>query len=141
MTTLDEYININNSYSRSTNLERDTGNRAALNGYILTGRVLEMVERITAALNAGTGGAWSVTGPYGSGKSSLAVFLAALFGDHEADSYATAKELISTVDQRLVSTVTAARRCFDNQPFLDALVTARSEPITNTITQIGRAHV
>ena len=135
MTTLDEYININNSYSRSTNLERDTGNRAALNGYILTGRVLEMVERITAALNAGTGGAWSVTGPYRSGKSSLAVFLAALFGDHEADSYATAKELISTVDQRLVSTVTAARRCFDNQPFLDALVTARSEPITNTITR------
>ena len=32
MTTLDESININNSYSRSTNLERDTGNRAALTG-------------------------------------------------------------------------------------------------------------
>ena len=46
MTTLADYITINNSYTRSSNLERDAGTQSALDGYLLTGRVLEMVERI-----------------------------------------------------------------------------------------------
>ena len=84
---------------------------------VLTGRVLEMVERITTALNDGTGGAWSVTGPYGSGKSSLGVFLAALFGDHEAETHTSALDLIATVDSRLADDVAAARARFE-QPRL-----------------------
>ena len=135
MTTLADYITINNSYTRSSNLERDAGTQSALDGYLLTGRVLEMVERITTALNSGTGGAWSVTGPYGSGKSSLGIFLAALFGDQNTDTYDTAQELISTVDERLAGNVTTARRRFEGRPFADGLVTARAEPITHTITR------
>lgn len=140
MTTLADHITINISYARSTNLERDTGSHGALDGYFLTGRVLEMVERITAALNSGTGGAWSITGPYGSGKSSLGVFLAALFSDQHTDTYVTAQELISTVDLRVGESVTSARDRFENRTFIDGLVTAQSEPVAHTVTRaLGRA--
>ena len=135
MSSLADHITINNSYARSTNLERDAGTDAALNGYVLTGRVLEMVERITAALNNGTGGAWSVTGPYGSGKSSLGVFLAELFATQHADTPQSAHQLIADVDLRLGDRSVAVRERFDNRAFIDGLVTARSEPITHTITR------
>ena len=48
MTTLADHISINKSYAAQPNLERDTGTDSALDGYLLTGRALEMVERITA---------------------------------------------------------------------------------------------
>lgn len=135
MTSLAEHITINKSYARSTNLERDTGSNRALDGYILTGRAVEMVERITDALNNGTGGAWSLTGPYGSGKSSLGVFLAELFGDPTTDRSITAKQLVADVDQRIADKIDHAQQRFNNQPFTDALVTARAEPITHTLTR------
>lgn len=135
MTTLAALVTINSSYGRSTNLERDTGSDAALDGYLLTGRVIEMVERISAALNSGTGGAWSVTGPYGSGKSSLGVFLAALFGDQDSDPYARAQQLIADIDPQLQDRVGAAQEQFGTGAFIDGLVTARSEPITHTVTR------
>ena len=136
MTTLADHISIDKTYGRSTNLERDTGTAAALDGYILTGRVLEMVDRITRSLNNGTGGAWSVTGPYGSGKSSLGVFLAALFGDEDSATYAhgpPTHRRISTLIS--LDRVVAVRARFDNAPFIDGLVTARSEPITHTVAR------
>lgn len=135
MTTLADHISIDKTYGRSTNLERDTGTAAALDGYILTGRVLEMVDRVTRALINGTGGAWSVTGPYGSGKSSLGVFLAALFGDDDSTTYATAQQLISAIDPDLARRVVTVRKRFDSVPFIDGLVTARSEPITHTVAR------
>lgn len=135
MSTLADHIAINNSYARSTNLERDSGTPAALEGYILTGRVLEMVDRIAAALNAGTGGAWSVTGPYGSGKSSLGVFLAALLGDRDSQGHRCAHHLVETVDTTLASNFMSARDRFEQRAFTDALVTAHAEPVTHTITR------
>jgi hypothetical protein len=135
MSSLADYITVNRSYGRSTNLERDAGTSSALNSYLLTGRVLEMVERIAAALNNGTGGAWSVTGPYGSGKSSLGVFLADLLASQSADSQNLARQLIAAIDPRLAGKVDTARARFDNKVFIDGLVTAQSEPVTHTITR------
>lgn len=135
MNTLANHITINHHYARSTNLERDSGTPGALDGYLPTGRVVEMVDRITNALNAGTGGAWSVTGPYGSGKSSLGVFLAALLGDRHTDGHHTAYRLINTIDPSLAADIDDARNRFDQQPFTDALVTAQAEPVTHTITR------
>ena len=80
MTTLADHIGIAGRYSRSANLERDAGAGDALDGYVLTGRVLEVLDRIVATIGTSAGGAWSVTGPYGSGKSSLGIYLDALLG-------------------------------------------------------------
>ena len=76
MTTLADVISVSGRFARSANLERDVASLEPLDGYIVTARVLDVVERIAAAAATGrAGGSWSLTGPYGSGKSSLAVLL------------------------------------------------------------------
>lgn len=66
--------------ARSVNLERDMGDETTLSQYILTGKGLEIISRLVAGLNGEKISAWSLTGPYGMGKSSFANFLLALCG-------------------------------------------------------------
>ncbi len=76
MTFLADHISVRSRFARSANLERDTNRPEPLDGYIVTARALDAVERIAAvAADGPSGGAWSLTGPYGSGKSSLALLL------------------------------------------------------------------
>ena len=135
MTELARHITVAKRYARSTNLERDLGAGDALDGYLLTGRAIEMVDRITAAAVSGTGGAWSVTGPYGSGKSSLGVLLDALFGESSTNQYATARQLLDETNPDLAKTMDKARRDLGPSGYIRALVTANAEPVTHTITR------
>jgi ABC-type protease/lipase transport system fused ATPase/permease subunit len=72
--------------ARSANLE--LSGLGDLEAYVPTGRTLDVVERLTRAM-AGSARtrAWSITGPYGSGKSSLALFLAALVSPASTDPH------------------------------------------------------
>ena len=82
---LSELFHVTSRFHRSVHLERDfyTGN--GLDGYILTVTARETLRRVIAALeNESTSKAWSLTGPYGSGKSAFALFTAKLLGDPES---------------------------------------------------------
>lgn len=135
MTTLDAHVRVASRYARSANLERDAQAGDALDGYVLTGRVLEMLDRITARAIVGGGGAWSITGPYGCGKSSLGVFLDALFGPNTSASFALAHKLVLDVDADLAERILYARQRCDSKGFVRSLVTAHHEPITHTFTR------
>ena len=81
MALLADAIAVAPRFARSANLERDATLLAPLEGYVVTARALDVTERIASTAAAGSaGGAWSLTGPYGSGKSSLALLLDAAFG-------------------------------------------------------------
>ena len=81
MTRLAESVAVAPRFARSANLERDAARLEPLEGYVVTARALDVVERIAGAAATGrAGGAWSLTGPYGSGKSSLGLLLDAAFG-------------------------------------------------------------
>ena len=81
MTILADHISVHGRFARSASLERDVDRPEPLDGYIVTARALDALERIAATAVAGlSGGAWSLTGPYGSGKSSLALLLDAALG-------------------------------------------------------------
>ena len=81
MAVLAEQISIHGRFVRSVNVERDADRVEPLDGYIVTACALDVVERIATTAVAGeSGGAWSLTGPYGSGKSSLALLLDAALG-------------------------------------------------------------
>lgn len=73
---------VKEKYYRSIDLERDWCNEDALCDYILTPCTLRVVERILAGISGmpGASRAWSLTGPYGTGKSSLALYLSHLLG-------------------------------------------------------------
>ena len=87
MAELADHITVLGRFARSANLERDADRPEPFDGYIITARALDAVERITStAATAVSGGAWSLTGPYGSGKSSFALLLDAAFGPAHCDT-------------------------------------------------------
>lgn len=72
-------------YLRSTNLERDFQDPRALQNYVLTQHSKTCLSRLAAGLQPGsTQRAWRMTGNYGTGKSSFALFLAHWFSGSAA---------------------------------------------------------
>jgi len=57
MATLADAIAVESRFARSANLERDAARREPLEGYVVTARALDVVERIaTVAANNSAGG-------------------------------------------------------------------------------------
>lgn len=135
MKTISNHISVASQYARSANLERDAQAGDALANYTLTGRALEVLDRITSTAISGVGGTWSVTGPYGSGKSSLGVFLDALFGPAKSAAFVSAEHLLSEVAPELSDRVRLLRTASGESGFTRALVTAHMEPVTHTISR------
>lgn len=77
-------------FLRSTNLEKDFNDPQALDSYTLTPFVLEAFQRILdGALPASGRRAWRITGDYGVGKSSFALFLSQFLSNPKSRSVAT----------------------------------------------------
>ncbi len=79
--SLAQRVRVKTCYTRSTNIERDSGSVATVAAYCPTVRGIALLEDVGAALgNENQPRAWSLIGPYGSGKSTFGVFLHALLG-------------------------------------------------------------
>src|SRR5688572_5550066 len=75
---LSEVVKVSRRFTRSVRVDTDIGDPAALEGYVCPHSAVETLQAM-ARHREGTGhSAFTWTGPYGSGKSSLAVALAAL---------------------------------------------------------------
>ena len=81
--TLASLTVVNTRFARSVAIARDEGRTDALDGYILTPNGRDVLRRIASSLRGESSTrAWSLTGPYGSGKSSFALLAAqVLSGD------------------------------------------------------------
>ena len=79
--SLANQIHVNTRYTRSINVERDRGSPAIVDAYLPTARSIDLFESIAVAFGSkDQPRAWSLVGPYGSGKSSFALFLHELLG-------------------------------------------------------------
>ena len=80
---LSSLIVVNSRFARSVSITRDETRSDALEGYILTPNGRDILRRLATSLRGESSTrAWSLTGPYGSGKSSLALMAAqVLSGD------------------------------------------------------------
>ena len=117
------------------NVERDVDRPEPLDEYVVTARALDVVERIAAVAAAGpAGGAWSLTGPYGSGKSSLALLLDAAFGP-ATPTRKLAWELIDGASSAVGESVRQAhhRHRTTDFGFHRGLITSSREPIGHTV--------
>ena len=135
MTFLAEHISVIGRFARSANVERDVGQAEPLEGYVVTARALDAVNRIALAATTGpAGGAWSITGPYGSGKSSLALLLDAALGPH-AKIRDEAWKLIDQTSPTAGERIRQAHRRHGTWEtgFHRALVTANREPLNHTV--------
>lgn len=72
---LSDLVAVRPRFLRSVNLEKDFYSPDALAGYVPTPSALTALARIAAGVQSLTQRAWSVTGPYGTGKSALVLLL------------------------------------------------------------------
>lgn len=77
-------ITVNAHYTRSINLERDASSSKVVGAYIPTTRAQNTLSRIAETFSERQAPrAWTLIGPYGSGKSSFAIFLSHLLSSQD----------------------------------------------------------
>ena len=135
-TRLKDLFHITERFQRSVYLERDFYTENALEGYIVTVKARETLTRlISAQENEATSKAWSLTGPYGSGKSAFALFAAKLFGLPDAPTTQQALGLLKHGDASLYERFISAN---DNGKtpslgFCPVLISGERAPITREL--------
>lgn len=124
-------------FARSINVERDR-DLTALESYLPVARAIDAVHRLGVALGED---AWecaiSVTGPYGSGKSSLAILLDGLLAPADDRARCVADDLLAAAAPETMEILAAARRRLraDETGFVRCLVTAQREPVAHTVVR------
>lgn len=101
--TLLEHIHIAQHYRRSIRLDTDLGRYDALDGYVCHGTAKSVLENMARQVSGSAQRAFTWTGPFGGGKSSLAVtFASAVLGDEDLRAKARARlapELLPEFDK------------------------------------------
>ena len=119
-TSLVSLVEVGRRFQRSVNLDRDTGSPDALNGYVVTPAVRRVLSQITDGLGDVAGDrAWSLVGPYGSGKSAFAVFLADLLSPSGSAGAEAARRLLNG----------SGEIDLPRQPLYPAVLTAERAPL------------
>lgn len=122
-------------FSRSANVERDA--RAdIIESYIPTGRALDVVSRLARSTQENGGArAFSITGPYGNGKSSLALFVDALFGPPGDPNTKSASGVLEAVDPVTAELLEQGKEIRGKQGFVRCVITAAREPVSVTLVR------
>ena len=136
-------IRVNARFSRSASVERDSG-AASIGGYVPTARALDVVDRLARSMSDPTHGgrALSITGPHGGGKSSLALFLAALYGPRASAAFKAAFSALESADSDLAERFDQGLRSLGvgKRGAAQGFVTASTEPVAVTIARaVARA--
>ena len=126
--SLKNKVFINTHYTRSINLERDAGSIDVVNAYIPTSRALKLFGRMADGFNNELAPrAWSLIGPYGSGKSSASVFLSHLVSSPELST--TQASLKSLKDSAPEVAARFRKVTSKSNGFLKVLITGFPEPM------------
>ncbi|MGW1609801.1 ATP-binding protein [Streptomyces sp. NPDC002285] len=126
-------IELVGSQMRSTNLERDVED--ALHDPYVGARAVDVLERIASALaDQHRTRAWSFTGPYGSGKSTLSNIIDALLG-RDTERRSEAERILEEASPALAHRLAAARDALSSEGFLGGVATARRESVVATLSR------
>ncbi|WP_285184539.1 hypothetical protein [Rhodococcus sp. MEB041] len=137
MTVLADFVETRARFARSANIERDYGSGATA-GYMPTGRAIDVVARIARGLsNPASGRTFSITGPHGGGKSSLAVFLDGLLSPSRTEEFEQAHTTLRSADAEVHRLLEAGVSAIGDagEGFVRAFATARAEPVSATIAR------
>jgi hypothetical protein len=139
MKRVSDSISIEHRNVRSVNLEREFLSPSPLDGFVASEQVLDGVRRFEDLFAAGANSrAWSITGPYGAGKSSFAHFLLALVGPNDNAAYEAAIGILGDSDGALSERMIEIRGSLKDSGrsgFVRAVATAEREPISTTVTR------
>ena len=127
--TLADLIEVAPRFVRSINLENDADSVDALDGYVVSPLARDVLLRVVNSLRPDAANrAWALVGPYGSGKSSFATFLAALLDSHGSGELGKARELF---EARWPEKVEDLQRSLSKMPgsYVVAPITAERQPL------------
>ena len=134
---LADHIFIRPQFRRSINLERDR-DETAVDDYIPTARAIEVLRRLTDAMRRnGSARAFSLTGPYGAGKSSFALFLGALLGADGDPITSAARGRLELFAPEVLEDLGRAAQSFGagEHGFIRAVAMAQREPVALTVAR------
>lgn len=130
---LDNAIRIKARFGRSVNLERDFYYPGPLDGYVLTTTAQKALTRILDSCDVENAHrAWTLTGPYGSGKSAFALFCAKVLNADKAHS-CVVQDLLRQQDQALHARIFSADADSAQRNLFPILVSGTREPISRSI--------
>ena len=133
---ISDYVEVTSRFRRSVNLEKDYRAGQSNGNYIVTPTALETLHRLAEGLAEDSSArAWTVTGPFGVGKSAFGEFAASVFCSHDAPGV-TAREQLRQVNPGLLVEL-ADRGIGENgsRGFLPVLLTARRAPAPQCIAE------
>ena len=132
MTPLNQIVSIRRRFLRSVNIARDQKRPQGLDGYILTPLILQTLIQLTESLITNTTDrAFTLTGPYGTGKSSFALFLFQLLQNRNGYAW----ELVRQADHKVANLLWNNIFGHDNSThgILVIPITSRRASITNLL--------
>ena len=118
----------------STNIEHD--DIIALKNYLPSASTLDIIQSFSAGLaGAKNGRMLSITGPYGSGKSTMAIFLKGLFAPSSGKEWKIAYDILRKESPDIAKRIVDSRQKTDihKTGLIVCAITARREPISATI--------
>ena len=130
---LDEYVSIDNKIARSINLERDADNIEQIRQFQITPMVQRVLGRFADALEGEPVPAWSLTGPYGSGKSAFCNYLLALCSNHADSIQKTAFAGLKACDERLAKRLRRHLPKPGKNAFIRMRGVSQYEPLNKTL--------
>lgn len=127
-------VEVNTHYTRSINIERDASSRAVIEAYIPTSRALRTLERVLASFGQDQAPrAWSLVGPYGSGKSSFSVFLTQLLAKQDEQATKSSFAVLRRSDEELAKKI--AKHTKGTEGYCRIVITGSPEPLGKRILQ------
>ena len=111
VSTISNWVAVERNYQRSMRLDKDIQDHDVLDGYVAQGTGKNALSTMAAHILTSNQRAFTWTGPYGCGKSSLALVLASLVGN--SSQRTKARQLLNFVDNDPVLTAFAANEAWD----------------------------
>ena len=140
--TLAEHLTIARRFVRSVHLEKDFAAASQNGDYIVTPTARAALWRLAdGACEGSLSKAWTLTGPYGVGKSAFAVFLTRLLGP-DIGQRDQARQQLAGADPSLAKHLTGLKLIGPrSRPFLPVVVTARRTSASRCLAEglIGAA--
>ncbi|KKO46563.1 hypothetical protein WG68_04460 [Arsukibacterium ikkense] len=130
-------LTINTYYSRSVNVERDLTDEEVIRAYIPTARAKETLNRLLESANSPKRtSAFSLIGPYGSGKSSFAVFLTQLLAAKDKSANQTALNVLTKADAEIAK---GYKDHLKSGGYLPLVLSGNPEPLSRRLIEAIRA--